>query len=138
MTDIHITKVWPWFKSCGCCGKRKPSFKLALKKALLNKLDMEIPTSDIALDEDPFLQVGYGINAYFDVISQLAWMFVFISIFMIPSMIKYSEYGGVKDFSPFYALDQFTLGNMGGASVLCQNVPVAFDTIQLTLSCPSG
>jgi len=35
---------------------------------LLNKLDMKIPKSDIALDEDPFLQVGYGINAYFDVI----------------------------------------------------------------------
>lgn len=27
---------------------------------------------------------------------------------------------------------------MGGSSVLCNNVPIAVDTIQLSLSCPSG
>lgn len=55
MTDVHISKVWPYCKVCCMCCKQKPNFKLALKKSLLNKLDMKIPKSDIALDEDPFL-----------------------------------------------------------------------------------
>jgi len=138
MKEIHISKVWPWFKHCKCCCRPKPNFKLALKKSLLNKLDMKIPKSDMALDEDPFLQVGYGINAYFDVIAQLAWMFCIISLVMLPTMFKFAEYGGLKDISPFYVIDQYTLGNMGGASVLCNNVPNNIDQIQLQLSCPSG
>mmetsp|Transcript_117302 Transcript_117302/g.163222 ORF Transcript_117302/g.163222 Transcript_117302/m.163222 type:complete len:125 (-) Transcript_117302:2462-2836(-) len=123
MKDIHISKVWPWFRHCMCCCKKQPSFKLALKKSLLNKLDMDIPKSEIELDEDPFLCVGYGINAYFDVIAQLAWMFCFISLFMLPTIQIFSSYGGLKDISPMYVLDQYTMGNMGGASVLCTNVP---------------
>lgn len=104
MTNVHISKVWPWFKHCSC-RKQKPNFKLALKKSLLNKLDMKIPKSDMALEEDPFLQVGYGINAYFDVISQLTWMFCIMSLVLIPSMAIFSSYGGLKDVSVMYALD---------------------------------
>jgi len=134
LTHIPITKVWPW---C-CCKKTRPNFKLALKKSLLNKLDMKIPKSDINLEKDPFLQLGYGINAYFDIISSITWMFCFMSLVLIPSMVIFCKYGGLKEYSKMYALDQFTLGNMGGSSVLCKNFPLAVDKVQLSLSCASG
>jgi len=78
---------------------------------------MEIPKNDIAIEEDPYLQCGYGINAYFEIIASLTWMFCIMSLILIPSMAIFSSYGGVKDFSVMYALDQYTLGNMGGSSV---------------------
>lgn len=69
MKEVHISKAWPFAIHCRlCCPKKKPSFKLALKKSLLNKLDMKIPKSDIAIENDPFLLLGYGMNSYFEII----------------------------------------------------------------------
>ena len=48
--------MWP----CLCClrGRRKTSFKLALKKSLRHKMDLKMPKSELAIEEDPFLLMG--------------------------------------------------------------------------------
>ena len=38
---------------------------LGLKSSLRRKMDMSIPKSDLRIEEDPYLQLGYGMNAYF-------------------------------------------------------------------------
>ena len=56
MKVAHISAVWP----CLCClrGRRKTSFKLALKKSLRHKMDLKMPKSELAIEEDPFLLMG--------------------------------------------------------------------------------
>mmetsp|Transcript_16715 Transcript_16715/g.11866 ORF Transcript_16715/g.11866 Transcript_16715/m.11866 type:complete len:129 (+) Transcript_16715:387-773(+) len=65
-------------------------------------------------------------------------MFCVMSIVVLPSMYIFSTMAGVKDISVLYALDAYTLGNMGGSSVLCTSVPFMIPNIQLSLQCPSG
>ena len=43
-------------------------------------------------------------NAYFDIIQQLMWMFCMISLFTIPVMYIFSSYNGLRN-APMYALD---------------------------------
>jgi hypothetical protein len=58
--------------------KPKRDFRYALRKSLLNKLDIKMSKTDRMLDSDPFLRlgkrklvcfeilcVGFGMNAYF-------------------------------------------------------------------------
>lgn len=99
---------------------------------------MKIPKSDIGLERDPYRQVGYGINSYFDITVQLSWMFCIISLVMLPTMLMFSTMAGLKDISTMYTLDAYTMGNMGGASVICNNIPVEIEGIKLSFSCPSG
>lgn len=39
-------------------GRQKKDFRLGLKKALLKKMDIKIPKTDLKLEEDPFLRLG--------------------------------------------------------------------------------
>jgi hypothetical protein len=55
-------------------------------------------------------------NAYFDIIKQLLWMFIFITIFAVPSMMIFASYNGLEH-SPTYAFDMFSVGNMGKFSI---------------------
>lgn len=67
LEKIPIDKVWPFLRYCCCCllKRRKKSFMLGLKGALRRKLEMSIPKSDLRIEEDPYLQLGYGMNAFF-------------------------------------------------------------------------
>lgn len=52
-------------------------------------MGMKIPKSEEQLIEDPFLILGYGINAYFDMMRELAQMFLIITLFFIPVYMWY-------------------------------------------------
>lgn len=64
------------------------SFKYALRNCLL--MDLNIPAPEEDLDE-PFLLLGFGINAYFDILQSLSYMFLMISLFAIPVFLIYSS-----------------------------------------------
>lgn len=74
-------------------------------------------------------------NAYFDVIKQLFWMMVFLTVVTIPACYIYGSYSTL---SPYVMFDNYSLGNMGGSSIACGNVPLAVPGAVLTLSCPAG
>lgn len=80
---------------CGYClsyQTKKPNFRFALRQSLMAEMKIKIPKSEEQLIQDPFLILGYGINAYFDVMFQLCLMFFTISLFFIPvfSWYKYN------------------------------------------------
>jgi hypothetical protein len=54
-------------------------------------MNFKIPKSDQEIFEDPYLVLGYGVNAYYDILLQFSTMFVFISVFCIPIYYLYSR-----------------------------------------------
>ena len=93
--DIHplryitsISDILPFLKPC---FKKKKNFKLALKQALLKEMDIKYSKSEATVLNEPFLYLGYGINAYFDLMLSLIYMFIAITIFSIPMYFAFSK-----------------------------------------------
>ena len=142
--DLHPLKSRAKFEhilpSCSFlrkCFKKKPDFKHSLRKTLLAQMKIKMPKSENTLMEDPFLILGYGVNAYFDIMISLAILCFIVTLFMTPVMMMYSgnDIKGLQS-QPKYAFNQLTMGNLGGSSTLCAQK--ALETEKLTLSCPSG
>jgi hypothetical protein len=91
-----------------------------LKQSLLKELNLKSAKSEAEINENPFLLLGFGVNAYFDILSMLSTMFICITIFSIPIMWCYSRGDGFVD-SPTFPISQFMLGNMGASSVICDH-----------------
>lgn len=115
--------------------KPKKDFRLALKKSLLNKLNMKMSKTEEQLEDDPFLLLGFGMNAYFDTLRYLVILMSLCFLFSLPMMYIFSSYGAIRG-APRGVISQYSLGNMGGASTLCKSVP--FSNPSITLTCPKG
>ena len=74
----------------GCFKKKKKNFKSALRRAMLEDIGIKVPKSEGEIDADPFLILGYGVNAYFDILESLSSMFFMITIFAIPIFMIYA------------------------------------------------
>ena len=70
--------------------KRKPNFKHALRQTFLEELDIKMSKTERMLTQDPYLILGYGINAFFEILLQLVNMFLVITVFCIPLYVGYS------------------------------------------------
>ena len=83
----------------GCltrCFKQKnktSEFKYALRQVLLQELKFKVPRSEDEIFDDPYVILGYGVNAYYDILFSLCIMFACITIFCIPIYLTYQ--GGV-------------------------------------------
>lgn len=77
--------------------KKKGAFLNGLKKSLMNELDFKIPKNDLLIENDPYLSLGYGVNAYFDLLFQLMTMFLVISVICLPIFFIYGTGGGFVD-----------------------------------------
>ena len=132
----HICPKLKCKRKYSCC-KPKPNFKFGLRKTLLKEMTLKIPSSETLLQEDPFLILGYGANAYFDIIESLFNMALFITVVMIPIMIIYSnnKINGLKD-QPNYNLNKMSLGNYGASTVSCNVKSIGSGTMDF--SCPYG
>ena len=80
-----------------------------------------MPKSDSQIVEEPFLLLGYGVNAFFEIQYSLAFMCLAITAFLLPAYIIYSQsvQAGALELESIpwkYGLNQFTLGNLGGAT----------------------
>ena len=119
LKSTPIKKTWPFLKYICCCiGNKKPNFNYALKRAIRRKLELSVPKSDIQIEEDPFLLLGYGMNSYLQVMVELMCLSGLISIVTIPLMSTFAGYGALKNFAG-YDWNQYTLGNIGGADSWC-------------------
>lgn len=130
----HIIPALGIFNSC---INRKPDFKRELRKTLLKEMKIKIPKGEAKLLKDPFLILGYGVNAYFDIMVSLSIMFCCITLFLAPvyANYAYNDIGAMKNY-PSYGMNQFTLGNYGGASQLCLQKRIQFE--KMKLECPAG
>jgi hypothetical protein len=95
--DLHpmrrsakMDMILPFLKPFKMCRKKpKPDFRHALRKTLLEEMEIKIPKSETQLIKEPFLMLGYGINAYFDLLLSLMYMFIVITIACTPIYIVY-------------------------------------------------
>ena len=62
--DDILTFLKPFRK---CRKARKPDFRYALRKTLLEEMQIRMPKSETQLNNEPFLRLGYGVNSYFDI-----------------------------------------------------------------------
>ena len=98
--------------------KKKRSFKRALKKSIRKKLEIPVEKSDIVIDKNPFLLLGYGINSYLGVMLQLLAMMLMISCLAIPLACFFATFSGTKG-QVLHYFSQFSFGNLGGSSTYC-------------------
>lgn len=111
--EAFVEDIWPCLKVCRVClKKRKPDYKAALKLCL--RLEMELKTTKSVrvqewldsvesergdgdddddetqiIRENPFLKLGYGVNAHLDVLLQLSFMFLVITVASLPIFYHY-------------------------------------------------
>mmetsp|Transcript_5223 Transcript_5223/g.8087 ORF Transcript_5223/g.8087 Transcript_5223/m.8087 type:complete len:188 (-) Transcript_5223:2954-3517(-) len=133
----HIVPALQVFRKC---FKRKPDFKHSLRKTLLEEMNIKMPKSENQLIEDPFLILGYGVNAYFDIMLALSYMFLTIAIFCIPVYyaFAYNESHGLMALSKGfkYSISQWSIGNMGGAITTCHSKAIKAGDFKL--GCPNA
>jgi hypothetical protein len=70
--------------------------------------------------DDPFLQLGYGVNAYYQILASLAKMFFWMFLFCIPLFYIYGtglHFRGMKS----YPISRFFIGNFGGSTMMCKS-----------------
>ena len=86
---------------------------------LMKEMDLTPPEGEENIQAHPFLLLGYGVNAYFDILNSLIWCFSCVTIFSIPIYILYANEVGFSDQGKSYLVSKFSLGNMGGSSISC-------------------
>ena len=57
-------------------------------------------------------------NSYLDVIYELMIMTILISLVMVPLMFSFAKFSALENL-PGYTINQYTLGNIGGAATYC-------------------
>lgn len=66
---------------------------MALRSTLLHKINprLKIPKSERLQVNDPYIVLGYGINAYFDIIYNLMICMIICSFAFMPVLIVYAN-----------------------------------------------
>ena len=62
----HITPILLW-----CFKPKKSDYKHKLRQSMMKELDIKMPKSEEQIQDDPFLILGYGVNAFFDILMSL-------------------------------------------------------------------
>ena len=98
-----------------CCWlKRKKNFTPALKRSIRKTLGLKVSSSDARLEEDPYLRLGYGITSYFQMILQLLFLMLILTVFILPLLLHYSSFEALDGQWGYFA-SRFSLGNLGGS-----------------------
>jgi len=82
---VKIKNIFPTLSSY--FYKPEPDFRASFKKALFKELN--IKRSSNVSTNDPFLILGYGVNAYIEILTSFSCMFLTVTIFAIPIYFIY-------------------------------------------------
>lgn len=108
------------------------SFKHSLRITLNKELDLYFDNEEE--DNEPFLVLGYGANAYFEIVESLSKMFMAITLFAIPIFYIYvtgNYYGEKTNF-----ITKSFFGNFGASKMLTKEA--RFASGHISLRCPGG
>jgi len=72
---------------------------------------------DLEENEDPLGNYGYGVLSFFDLIRNLIYFFIFISLLYVPTMMHYTEWNGLQYKS---LIQEASLANFGMAETACK------------------
>lgn len=84
---------------------------------MLNELDLKAPHENL---DEPYIVLGYGVNAYYQILASLAKMFFWIFVFTIPLLVIYGG-GRYYEGYPSFPISRFFIGNFGGSSMMCKS-----------------
>ena len=133
---IKIKHIAPFLTKLPCFKtKQKTNFKHGFRIALMKELALEMGENEEQIQEDPYLILGYGLNAYFDVLDSLSKMLLAITIFMIPVFYMYSMGQAYND-QRSHIISQFMMGSLGGAGTRC--IHSRMNEGNTELYCPHG
>ena len=80
-------------------------------------MDLKVSNSDLRLEKDPYLKLGYGMNSYFEIMLNLMCLMFIASLFAVPLMMRFAEFSALKTVT---GLQIYSIGNMGGSESLCE------------------
>lgn len=123
-------------KCCGCfccCIKNKKPFANALKLCILGELELAAPEEKL---DEPYLALGYGINAYFEICASVSKMFFWCTLFAIPIFYIYGIYGTYFSDLGSYPISRWFAGNFGGSNMFCKQTRLSLGRMEL--KCPPG
>lgn len=80
---------------------------------------IELPDDEDQQDWDPYGQLGYGFEAYFSSMNIFAWVFLVMTILMLPALCYYVKWEGLKSSSHGYYNSMWMLGNFGFNRQIC-------------------
>ena len=63
----------------------------------MKEMDLKLPEGEEDIRKDPFVLLGYGINAYFDILYYLLACFTMLTIFSLPIYYLYASESGFSD-----------------------------------------
>lgn len=84
-------------------------------------------------EKDPFLELGFGLIAYRDMLWTFVVIFTVLSGIVTPQLMDFSTGGA---FTEPIGNEQTTIGNLGYSSSMCTSVP--FEVGKMPLSCVYG
>jgi len=79
-------------------------------------LDIQTPHNEIELHQNPMLELGFGMNAYFKMIKYMLILMFWVCLANLPLFWIFSQY----DTYETMPLASLSMGNMGGAMSICQ------------------
>ena len=83
----------------------------------------------------PYLILGFGITAFFDLIRVFVYLFIVLTILAIPALIIFNAQRGVEGLRSFY-YGRFSMGNLGYSSTYCFSSSVGQEN--MLLRCQGG
>eukprot|EP00347_Sterkiella_histriomuscorum_P016370 403353449 len=79
--------------------------------------------------QDPYIQYGYGVVAFFNLMRVLIILFGFLSLLALPSIILYKQHDAINS---YFGLAQTTLGNLGANRALCYQAPLEHNKLEIS------
>lgn len=105
---------------------------------MLKELGLKPTENEQDIEEDPYLILGYGVNAYMEIVLAFCKMFAMLTLASLPLYIIYAQGGFYDEGSGMtsHYITQFFLGNMGSSSMFCDQFRMGRGHAEL--SCPAG
>jgi hypothetical protein len=119
LRDQPITFVWPWLRYLTCQhGKEKK--RLAEKQIELEgKLGRSLTKWEKKMVNNPLYKLGYGVVSYYKFIEHIWLLCLILLVLNLPIFWMFKDYNIYPD-KPLAAL---SLGNFGGATTICEQIP---------------
>ena len=95
--------------------EEQKSLDLEQRERVDTKFDKELKNQ---MDKDPYLNLGFGMVAYFRMLVYLMSIFAFFTLLQIPSIYFYQSYKGLEGLSN-YSKAKYSIGNMGFSGPNC-------------------
>jgi len=76
-------------------------------------------TDEELTNQDPYNNLGYGWMAYYNTLHIFTWLFIVLTLIMLPTYYFFAQPGGLKLVTHGYYNSVFMMGNFGFNKAVC-------------------